>query len=141
MYSDLVLCTTSNTLRVVTYSELYFSGLFKHIQGYSGLVRHIHSDWDLLRHIQAYSGIFMAPWHLFVAQWCSGYDYCTTSFNKAWTQVLCIFKSYPRCVRDSRLWGSLTMAPAGNKAKHLLSVNYTAKAIHYNHHHHIQHLL
>ena len=23
-----------------------------------------------------------------VASWCSGYHYCTTSFNKAWTQVL-----------------------------------------------------
>ena len=45
----------------------------------------------------------------FVALWCSGYHYCTTSFNKAWTQVLHRFKSCLRHVRDSRWWGSLTM--------------------------------
>ena len=31
--------------------------------------------------------------------WCSGYRYCTTSFNKAWTQVLCRFKSCSQRVR------------------------------------------
>ena len=51
---------------------------------------------------------------------CSVYHYCTTSFNKAWTQVLRRIKS-------------LTMVPAGNKAKRLSSVNYTIKIIH-NHH-------
>ena len=33
---------------------------------------------------------------------CSGYHYCTTSFNKAWTQVLYMFKSCSQRVRDSR---------------------------------------
>ena len=51
-----------------------------------------------------------------VAPWCSGYRYCTTSFNKAWTQVLRRFKSCSRRVGDSRWWGSLTVVPAGNKA-------------------------
>ena len=48
---------------------------------------------------------------------CSGYHYCTTSFNKAWTQVLYMFKSCSQRVRDSRWWGSLTMVSARNKAK------------------------
>ena len=48
--------------------------------------------------------------------WCSGYHYCTTSFNKAWNQVLRRFKPCSRRVGDSRWWGSLTMVPAGNKA-------------------------
>ena len=52
-----------------------------------------------------------------VAPWCSGYDYSTTSFNKVWTQILRRLKSCSQCVRDLRWWGSLTMVPAGNKAK------------------------
>ena len=65
-----------------------------------------------------------------------GYHYYTTSFNKAWTQVLRRFKSCRRRVRDSRRWGSLTMVPAENKAKRLSSVNHTARTIHHHHHHH-----
>ena len=45
-----------------------------------------------------------------MARWCSGYHYCTTSFNKAWTQVLRRFKSCSPRVGDSRWWGSLTMS-------------------------------
>ena len=67
-----------------------------------------------------------------------GYHYYTTSFNKAWTQVLRRFKSCRRRVRDSRRWGSLTMVPAENKAKRLSSVNHTARTIHHHHHHHHQ---
>ena len=67
--------------------------------------------------------------------WCSGYDYCTTSFNKVWTQVLGKFKSCSRCVGDSRWWGSLTMVLAGNKAKRLLLVNHATKTIHHLYHH------
>ena len=66
-----------------------------------------------------------------LAPWCSGYHYCTTSFNNAWTQVLRWFKSFSRRVGDSRWWGSLTMVPAGNKSKSLSSVNHTTKAIHH----------
>ena len=73
----------------------------------------------------------------YMAPWCSGYHYCLTSFNKAWTQVLCRFESCLRCVRDSQWWGSLTMVPTGNKAKHLSSVNHTTKTIHHHHHQHI----
>ena len=71
--------------------------------------------------------------------YCSGYRYCTTSFNKARTQVLRRFKSYSRRVGDSRWWGSLTVVPAGNKAYHLSSVNHTTKTIHHHHHHHHHH--
>ena len=67
-----------------------------------------------------------------LSPWCSGYHYCTTSFNKDWTQVLHSFKSCSRSVGDSRWWRSLTMAPAGNKAKRLSSVNHTTKSIHHH---------
>ena len=73
---------------------------------------------------------FVAVWTTFVALWCSGYHYCTTSFNKAWTQVLCRFKSCSWHAEDSRWWVSLMMVTAGNKAKYLLSVNHTTKTIH-----------
>ena len=65
-----------------------------------------------------------------LAPWCSGYQYFTTSFNKAWTQVLRTFKTCSWHVRDSRWWGSPTMVPAGNMAKRLSSVNHTTKTIH-----------
>ena len=71
---------------------------------------------------------------ILVAPWCSSYHYCTTSFNKAWTQVLHRFKPCSQCVGDSRWWGSLTLAPAGNKVKHLLSVNHTTTTIYHHHH-------
>ena len=71
-----------------------------------------------------------------------GYHYCTTSFNKASTQMLHRFKSCPQRVRDLRWWGSLRMAPVGNKAKCLSSVNLTTKTIHRHHnHHHIRNSL
>ena len=38
----------------------------------------------------------------FSSLWCSGYHCCTTSFNKAGTQVLRGFKSCSRLVGDSR---------------------------------------
>ena len=65
------------------------------------------------------------------ALWCSGYHYCTTSFNNFCNQALRRFKSCLRRVGDSRWWGSLTIVSAGNKAKRLLSVNHTTKAIHH----------
>ena len=44
-----------------------------------------------------------------VAPWCSGYRYCTNSFNKAWIQVLRRFKfCWPR-VEDLRWRESLTV--------------------------------
>ena len=69
-----------------------------------------------------------------MAPWCSGYHCYTTSLNKVWTQVLHRIKSCSRRVRNSRWWGSLTMVPAGNKAKRLSSVNHTTKTIHHHHH-------
>ena len=46
--------------------------------------------------------------------------------------------SNPACgvsaVEHLRWWESLTMVSAGNKAKHLSSVNHTTKTIHYHHH-------
>ena len=66
-----------------------------------------------------------------MASWCSGYHYCSTSFIKAWTQVLCRFKPCLWHVRG--LQWSLTMVLAGNQAKCLSSVNHSAKT---NQHHH-----
>ena len=68
-----------------------------------------------------------------LALWCSGYHYCTTSFNKAGTQVLRRLKSCLRRAGDSQWWGSLTMVPTGNRAKRLSSVNHTTKTIHHHH--------
>ena len=51
------------------------------------------------------------------------------SLNSGYAQ----FKSCSRHVGDLRWWGSLTMIPAGNKAKHLSSVNHTTKTIHHHH--------
>ena len=65
----------------------------------------------------------------YVALWCSVYDYCRTSFNKAWTQVMHRFKSYSWHVRDLRWWGSLAVVLAGNKAKRLSSVKHTTKQV------------
>ena len=42
-------------------------------------------------------------------------------------------------VRDSRWWGSLTVVPAGKKAKCLSLVNHTTKLMLYHHHHHHHH--
>ena len=61
---------------------------------------------------------------------CIGYHYCTTSLNKAWTQVLRRFKSCLWHVGGLWWWGSLTMVPAGSKAKCLSSINHTTKTIH-----------
>ena len=41
-----------------------------------------------------------------VLPWCSGYHYCTASFNNTWTQVLRRFKSCTLSVGDSWWWGS-----------------------------------
>ena len=65
-------------------------------------------------------------------QRCSGYHYCTTSFNKAWTQILRRCKSCSRYVEDSWWRGSLTIVLAGNKVKNLLSVRHTPKTINHN---------
>ena len=44
-------------------------------------------------------------------------------------------KSCSQCFGDSRLWGSLTVVPAGNRAKRFSSVNHTTKTIHHHHQH------
>ena len=63
----------------------------------------------------------------YVAPWCSGCHYWIISINWAWALVLRRFKPCSRRIGDSRWWGYLTMVPAGNKAKHLSSVNHTTK--------------
>ena len=48
---------------------------------------------------------------------CSGYHYCTTSFNKVWTQILQRFKFCSHQFGGLRWCRSLGMVLAGNKAK------------------------
>ena len=48
-------------------------------------------------------------------------------------KILRWFKSCSRRVGESQWWGSLTMAPAGNKAKRLSSVDRATKTIHHHH--------
>ena len=62
----------------------------------------------------------------------SGYHSCTTSFSKAWTQVLCRLKPCLWRVRDLQWSEPLTIIMAGNKAKWLSLVNHTTKTT--NHH-------
>ena len=69
-----------------------------------------------------------------LAPCCGGFHYCTTSFNKVWTQILRRFKSCSRRVANSRLWGSLTMVRLEIRRTRISSVNQTAKAIHPHHH-------
>ena len=57
--------------------------------------------------------------------WCSGQHYYTTSFNKVWIHFLHRFQSFSLRVGGFLLWESLTMVPAGNKAKRLLSVKHS----------------
>ena len=40
-YSDLLLCTASDTFRILAYLALCFSGICRHIQSYSALLRHL----------------------------------------------------------------------------------------------------
>ena len=75
--------------------------------------------------------IAVVPW------WRRGVVVITTaqlhSTKPDWTQVLCRFKPCLQCVGDLQWWGSLPMAPAGNKAKCLFSVKHTTKTIHHHH--------
>ena len=65
-----------------------------------------------------------------MVEWCSGYHYCTSSFNEALTQVLPKFKPCSRRVGDSRWWGFLKIVTDRNKAQCLLLVNNTTKTFH-----------
>ena len=79
---------------------------------------------------------FLIPCLLNMALWYSGYhNFIQLRLNSGSAQV----KHCLHCVGDSREWGSLTMVPAGNKAKCLLSVNRTTKANYHHHHHHHHH--
>ena len=74
--------------------------------------------------------------------WCHGVVVITTAqLYSTKPEVRFCAGSYPVCVGDSRWRGSLTMAPAGNKAKRLSSVNHTTKTIHHHHHYHHHHHL
>ena len=50
MYSDLMLCTTSGTSKILAYWKLYL-GIFKDAQ----LLRHIQTYWGI---VKAYSGLY-----------------------------------------------------------------------------------
>ena len=67
---------------------------------------------------------------MIMALWCSGYRYCTTSFNKVWTQVLRRFNTWLQPVRDSRWWDVWQWSWLEISLKCLLLVNPTTKTIH-----------
>ena len=97
--------------------------------------QHIHSEGSETRNKSGkWVSIYLAKDNLIVAPWCSGYHYCTTSFNKTWTQNLSRFKSCSQRVGDSWWWGSVTMVLDRNYAKCLSSVNLTTKTIHHHLH-------
>ena len=76
--------------------------------------------------IHNYLQVFnLSIWTL--APWCCGNHYCITLFKKVWTQILRMLKSCSQRVGDSWWWRSLTMVPAGYKAKCLSLVNDTTK--------------
>ena len=50
-----------------------------------------------------------------VATCCCDYEYCTTSFDKVWTQMLRKPKCCLQRVEDMRWWESLAVAPTGNE--------------------------
>ena len=133
-------------LKLLTRLRLSCSHLNKHrfnhkfencINTLSSCSLEIESTSHFLLHCHHYTNIHLHLWNsiaeMMVVPWCSGYHYCTASFNLVWTQVLRRFKPCSQRVGDSRWWGSLTMVPAGNKAKHLSSVNHTTKTIHHHH--------
>ena len=98
-------------------------------------------DWKLLFKAHDYVLLGSCPefpcWKRYT-QKISGYatDYCRSSFNKAWIQVLQRFISCLQRVGDLWRWGCMTLVLAGNKAKHLSSVNHSTKTNH--HHHHVK---
>ena len=127
---------TNRAWILINFRELKW--LFKKRHKKQWVYRHLmvvslkNSKQFLITHIKECS-IPSHQYRLIVAPWCSGYHYCTASFNKAWTQILRRFKSCSRCVGDSRWWGSLTVVLAGNKTKRLSSVNHTPKTIDLHH--------
>ena len=67
----------------------------------------------IIKHVKFYSSSIKSR----LAPWCSGYHYCSVSFNKAWTWFCAGSNlTWDMLVRDSRWWGSLTMVLTGNKA-------------------------
>ena len=72
----------------------------------------------------SYSWVILI-WHHMVS-WRRGVVVITTAQLHS-TKSELRFKPCSRRVGDSRWWGSLTMVPAGNKAKRLSSVNHTTK--------------
>ena len=69
LYSDLMLCNTSGTFRILAYSTLCFFRCM-HIQAYSALLRLNHAYWDI---IKAYSGLFR---HILHPVWLSYSQLC-----------------------------------------------------------------
>ena len=68
LYSDLTRCTASDAFKILAYSQLFYSGIIRHIQVSSALLS-IFTHIKKLRHIQAYSApsvtlTFSQPCHI-----------------------------------------------------------------------------
>ena len=82
----------------------------------------------LQKHWKLFCKIAKESSTIYKVVWCSVYHYyCTTSFIKAWNQVLRRLKFCSRRVGDSPGWGPLMMVPSKSEAKRLLSDNHTTK--------------
>ena len=79
---------------------------------------------------------YVMKWIMFVAPWCSGYDYCSTSFNKVWTLGSAQVQILLTACRRFTMVSIPDNVLAGNNAKRLSSVNHTTKTIHHHRHHH-----
>ena len=86
-------------------------------------------------------GYLSLTYHTLTYHWRHGVVVITTAQLHSTKPELrfCAGSNPARRVGDSRWWGSLTMVPAGNKAKSLSSVSHTTKTIHHHHHHHHHH--
>ena len=116
----------------------FTSKILSHFNIYFSFNNYVH---NILRHFDRWVNFFSLQWKKSVIfsnkqdilpPWCSDYHHCTTSYNQSWTQAFRKFKPCSWRVRNLRWWGSLTMVPAGNKAKHLSSVNHSTKTIHHH---------
>ena len=82
----------------------------------------------LQKHWKLFCKIAKESSTIYKLAWCSVYHYyCTTSFIKAWNQVLSRLKFCSRRVGDSPGWGPLMMVPSKSEAKRLLLDNHTTK--------------
>ena len=125
--SEWLICTSRRFAAICNYSHLNFH--YRSLLLLKWYIRFLFL-FEMLPDIPQISFLFLIWWNvkhfscfklsldvllirtLAPSPCCSGCHYCTTSFNKAWTDILCRLKSCSRRLRDLRWWESLTVVPA-----------------------------